>query len=76
MRARKFLVSLTFAGTVLASLVGGVGAAPSPNANCIGQQFAAGAQQEGNCQLVSEFARENRGIGQFIGEGASQNCGQ
>jgi len=74
MRTRKLLASLALASTVLAGVAGSASAAPSENANCVGQQFSYYAQQGGAGRLVSEFAREVGGLGQVIAPAASANC--
>lgn len=76
MRTRKFLASLALASTILASLAGGVGAAPNEKANCIGQGSFSFAQQGVVGQNASEFAQQVGGLGQIVGPAASSNCGQ
>jgi len=71
-KVKRFVVSCLLAGSLLGVFAGGAGAAANPDkANCVGQGFSSG---EFSGQVISEAARVDRGVGQFLGPIASSNC--
>ncbi len=79
MKVKRFVVSCLLAGSLLGVFAGGAGAAANPdNANCIGQSFSTKTffgEGSFSGQDIAGFARAQRGIGQFISEAATTNCG-
>jgi len=73
MRARKFVVSLTLAASMLAGLVAGAGAAPDERANCVAKVFTIFAPTGELGAFVSEQAKDG-GFGE-VGAVASSDCG-
>ncbi len=80
MKVKRFVISSLLAGSLLGVFAGGAGAAANEdNANCVGQTFSTktspGSTMTFSGRDISAFAREQRGIGQFISEAATTNCG-
>ena len=69
MRVKRFVVSCLLAGSLLVAFVGGAGAEPAPQANCIGEKASASQGAD-----VAQIARVSQpGQPSFVGILARNN---